>query len=116
MRHLKQKFTLGREKAQRDALMRGLAEHLIVHGSIVTTLAKAKALRTVVEPLITAAKGGTLADRRKAMRVLYTDKAVQKLMDEVAPRYKERPGGYTRIIHIGFRQNDSGKKARIELV
>lgn len=116
MRHRKKKATLGREAAQRDALMRSLAESLILHESIKTTKAKAKALRGVVEPLITKAGVGTLAARRNAMKVLYTDKAIKKLMEEIAPRYKERAGGYTRIIKIGPRKNDAAEMVRIELV
>lgn len=116
MRHRSTKKTLGREKAQREALMRGLAESLVLHGSIKTTLAKAKALRTVVEPLITAARKGTLASRRNIMKVLYTEKAVKKIMDEIGPKYKERQGGYTRIIKLGNRPNDNAEVAKIELV
>jgi large subunit ribosomal protein L17 len=116
MRHRKKKITLGRESAPRRALMRALAESLIVHGSIVTTEAKAKALRTVVEPLVTKAKKGTLTDRRSAMKVLYTDGAVRKLFADIAPRYAERKGGYTRITKLGRRANDNGVRARIEFV
>ncbi len=116
MRHRKKKATLGREKAQRDALMRSLAESLVIHGSIRTTRAKARALRTVVEPLITMAKKGGLTERRRAMQVLYTDRAVKQLMDVVAPRYKERSGGYTRIIKLAPRANDAAQMVRIEFV
>ncbi len=116
MRHHKKNNTLGRVKAQREALMKSLAESLILHGAIETTKAKAKALRTVVEPMITRAKGGTLADRRLLISRLYTDKVVNKLMDELGPQYKERNGGYTRITKVGFRPNDGAEKVRIELV
>ena len=116
MRHQKKNNTLGRVKAQREALMKSLAESLILHGAIETTSAKAKALRTFVEPLITTAKRGTLADRRTLIAKLYTDKVVKKLMDEVGPQYKDRIGGYTRITKIGFRPNDGAEKVRIELV
>jgi len=116
MRHRKKKATLGRIAPQRKALMRSLAESLIVHDSIQTTQAKAKALRTFVEPLVTKAKEGTLAQRRNIIKVLYTDVAVNKLMDDIAPRYKERDGGYTRIIKIGPRQNDGADMVRIEFV
>ena len=116
MRHLKEKFTLGRPRAQRKALMRSLATSLITHGKIKTTKAKAKALRTVVEPLITKAKRGTLADRRELYKMLYTDEAINMLMNEIGPRYKDRNGGYTRIVAEGTRRNDAAEVVRIELV
>lgn len=116
MRHRKQKFTLGRERHARLALLRQLADSLVLHGSIETTYAKARALRTVVEPLITKAKHGTLADRRNILRVVYTERAVQKLMNELGPRYKTRSGGYTRILKQGRRAGDRGETARIEFV
>lgn len=116
MRHNSKKVTLGRESAQRKALMRGLAENLVLHESIRTTSAKAKALRSMVEPLVTKAKRGTLADRRSIMRVLYTEKSVKKMMDDLGPKYKERNGGYTRITKIGLRANDAAAMVRIEFV
>ncbi len=116
MRHQKKKATLGRERAQRKALMRSLADSLILHGSIRTTKAKAKALRSVVEPLVTKAKKNTLTARRQAIKVLYTDRAVKKLMDELGPKYKDRDGGYTRITKIGHRVNDGADMVRIEFV
>lgn len=116
MRHLKKKVTLGRVKAPREALIRNLAESLILHGSIKTTKAKARALRTFVEPLVTKAKKGTLADRRALISALYTDETVNKLMTDIGPRYKERAGGYTRIIKIGSRFNDAAEMVRIEFV
>lgn len=116
MRHQKQKFTLGREKAAREALLRGLAENLVLNESIRTTRAKARALRIVVEPLVTKAKKGTLTDRRNIKKVLYTEKAVKKMMDEIGPRYKERAGGFTRIIKLSPRTTDSAEMVRIEFV
>lgn len=116
MRHRKQKSTLGRERGPRVALFRNLAESLILHGAVVTTLAKAKALRGMVEPLVTKAKGGALTDRRNIIRALYTEKAVKKLITHIAPRYKDRQGGYTRVVKLGNRVNDKGEKARIEFV
>ncbi len=116
MRHKKKKITLGREKAHRVAMMKNLAESLILHGKIKTTKAKAKALRTVVEPLITIAKAGTLAARRELIKALFTDDAVKKLMDELGPKYKDRQGGYTRIIKLTPRDSDSAEVAIIELV
>ncbi len=116
MRHKKKKITLGREKAHREVLLKNLAESLILHGKIKTTLAKAKALCTVVEPLITKAKAGTLAARRGLIKALFTDEAVNKLMNDLGPKYKDRKGGYTRIIKLAPRDSDSAEVARIELV
>lgn len=116
MRHNKKKVILGREKAPREALMRNLAESLILHGAIKTTKAKAKALRSFVEPLVTRAKKGDLASRRFLIQALYTDQVVNKLIKELGPNYKERKGGYTRIIKIGPRANDAAEMVRIEFV
>lgn len=116
MRHKRQKFILGREKAHREAMMKNLAESLILHGKIKTTKAKAKALRTVVEPLITKAKKNNLSARRQLIQALFTDKVVNKLLDELGPKYKDRNGGYTRIIKLGNRSNDAAEMAIIELV
>lgn len=116
MRHKKKKSTLGREKAPREALMKNLAESLVLYGSIKTTKAKARALRTFVEPLVTKAKKGDLATRRYLIKKLYTDKVVNKLINDLGPNYKDRKGGYTRIIKIGPRANDSAEMVRIEFV
>ena len=116
MRHRKKKATLGRESAQRKALMRSLADSLVLHGSIKTTLAKAKALRGVIEPLITNTREGDLTAVRKAKRFLYTDKAIKKLVEEIAPQYKNRNGGYTRVTKLGTRKNDAAEMGRIEFV
>lgn len=116
MRHQKKGVKLGRESGQRNALMRSLAESLILHGSLVTTKAKAKALKTVIEPLITKAKRNNEVDRSMIMQVLYTGKAINNLIKEIAPRYMERKGGYTRIVKLGYRQNDSAETAQIEFV
>ena len=116
MRHNNKKATLGRVKAQRDALMRNLAESLVLHGAITTTVAKAKALRSVVEPLVTKAKKGTVPDRRNIMKVLYTQQAVNKLIHDIAPKFSDRLGGYTRITKLGARKNDGAPIAKIEFV
>lgn len=116
MRHRKKNRSLGRETKQRDALLRNLADSLILSGKIETTLAKAKELRSYVEPLVTKARKGSMADRRNLIKVLYTDKAVIKLMDEYGPKYKERDGGYTRITKTGYRKNDGAETAIIEFV
>jgi large subunit ribosomal protein L17 len=116
MRHRNKTAILGRKKSVRVALMRGLADSLITHGKIKTTLAKAKALRRVVEPVITKAKRGTLHDNRLIRQTLYTDTAVNKALNEIGPKYKERNGGYTRITKLGRRPNDAAEVAVIELV
>lgn len=116
MRHKIKKATLGRKRDPRRALMKSLADSLILHGSIKTTEAKAKALRTFVEPLITKAKTGTLAARREIIKGLYTDKAITKMMKQIGPKYKDRNGGYTRITKLAPRRTDAAKMAKIELV
>ncbi|PIR74413.1 MAG: 50S ribosomal protein L17 [Candidatus Magasanikbacteria bacterium CG10_big_fil_rev_8_21_14_0_10_47_10] len=116
MRHKKRKFTFGRETAQKKALLRGLATNLVLHGSIKTTTAKAKALRTVVEPLVTRARKGGMFNRQRIASVLYTREAVKKMLDEIGPKYTQRNGGYTRITKIGTRPNDGADMARIEFV
>lgn len=116
MRHQNKKPILGRETAARQALMRNLAESLILHGGMRTTRAKARALRMFIEPLVTKAKRGTVADRRLVKSALFTETAVKKLFTEIAPRYTNRPGGYTRITKMGVRASDAGETVRIEFV
>lgn len=116
MRHRKKVAKLGRTPSHRKALMMNLASALIQHGKIKTTDAKAKALRRVVERLITYGKKGTVHHRRLAYRVLQNRPLVKKLFDEIAPLYQERNGGYTRIVKLGFRDNDSAAVSMIELV
>ncbi len=107
---------LSRYKDQRTALLRGLVVELIRHERIKTTLAKAKETRVVAEKLITHGKKGTLHHRRLAMAQIPNKGVVKKVFDEMAPRYAERPGGYTRIIKLGRRQGDAAAMAIIELV
>lgn len=116
MRHNKKKFTLGRESAPRKALMRNLATSLVIHGSVKTTAAKAKALRTVIEPIITRARRGNMLDRALIAKALFTKIAVKKMMQEIGPMYKDRNGGYTRITKLGIRSNDAAEMAVIEFV
>lgn len=116
MRHNSKKFTLGRERAQRKALMRSLAESLVLQESIRTTKAKAKALRTVIEPLVTRARKGGVFNERMIARTLYTKGAVKKMIKEIGPKYKDRDGGYTRITKVGSRPNDGADMVRIEFV
>ena len=107
---------LSRYKDQRKALMRGLVSELIKHEKITTTLAKAKETRVVAEKLITHGKKGTLHHRRLALAQVPNKRVVEKVFDDVAPRYAERAGGYTRIVKLGPRQGDAAQMAVIELV
>ena len=117
MRHQKEKGKLSRDSAHRRALMMNLSKEIIEHERITTSAAKAKAVRPEVERLITLAKRGDLHARRQALSALGQDKfAVHKLFEEVAPRYAERPGGYTRILKLGPRRSDSTEMVYLELV
>ena len=107
---------LSRTSSHRKAMMSNMAASLIEHKRITTTLAKAKALRGYVEPLITKSKSDTTHSRRMVFRKLQNKEAVTELFREVAPKIAARPGGYTRIIKIGFRQGDSAEMCMIELV
>jgi large subunit ribosomal protein L17 len=116
MRHRKHRHTLGVTKEHRSALLANLASSLIKEGRIRTTLAKAKALRPFVEPLITLSKSGTLHQRRLAMARLRDEDAVRVLFNEKAQEFANRPGGYTRIYKLGNRLGDAAEMALIELV
>jgi len=121
MRHGDKINNLGRKKAHREALLANLASQIIVHKRITTTLAKAKALRTYVEPLITKTKkSGSETEISHQHRIVFSylqDKvAVKELFTVVGPKVASRPGGYTRIIKLGIRPGDNGEKAMIELV
>jgi large subunit ribosomal protein L17 len=116
MRHLKQGRKLGRTTAHRKALLRNLATALMEHERIITTEAKAKELRRVADKLVTLGKRGDLHARRQALRVIRSNAVVRKLFDEVAPRFSERHGGYTRVLRLGFRPGDAAAMAVIELV
>jgi large subunit ribosomal protein L17 len=117
MRHAKQKGKLSRDSAHRRALMRNLCREVIQHERITTSQAKAKAVKPKLEKLITLAKRGDLHARRQALSELSQDKfLVHKLFEEIAPRYAERPGGYTRIVKLGPRRSDSTEMVFLELV
>ncbi|MCX6386691.1 MAG: 50S ribosomal protein L17 [Solirubrobacterales bacterium] len=117
MRHQKTRHKLSRDTAHRKALLRNLCKELIDHERIKTSEAKAKAVKPEVEKLITLAKRGDLHARRQALTALGQDKfIVYKLFEEVAPRYTERPGGYTRILKLGPRRSDSTEMVYLELV
>ncbi len=116
MRHGDKIKNLSRTKAHREALLSNLACQLIEHKRIVTTLAKAKALRVYVEPLITKGKDNTTHQRRVVFSYLQDKEAVKELFGNIAEKVAGRPGGYTRIIKLGTRPGDNAEKAMIELV
>lgn len=116
MRHNKSGRRLGRNSSHRSAMMRNMVTSLILHEKITTTDARAKELRKIVDKMITLGKRGDLHARRQALTVIRERKVVAKLFDMVAPRYKDRPGGYTRIIKIGSRLGDNAPQSIIELV
>lgn len=140
MRHRKKSTTLGRNSSHRKAMLRNMAKSFIIHGKISTTVEKAKELKKVVEPLITLAKTDTVQGRRRAGQLLAVRynaltskqaravkegdqtplnddrKVLKRLFEELGPRYKERPGGYTRIVRAGHRIGDAAKTCIIEIV
>tara|TARA_B100000941_G_scaffold77294_1_gene52736 strand:- start:1237 stop:1644 length:408 start_codon:yes stop_codon:yes gene_type:complete len=116
MKNLKRGRTLGRNSAKRKALFQSLAISLIEHEGIKTTLAKAKELRLFIEPLITLSKNDSVSNRRIAFSKIRNKSAVGKLFSDLGPRFKDRPGGYSRIIKIGFRKGDAAPLAFIELL
>jgi large subunit ribosomal protein L17 len=117
MRHQKTRHKLSRSTAHRKALLANLCKEIIQHERIKTSEAKAKAVKPEVEQLITLARRGDLHARRQALAILGQDKfTVHKLFEEVAPRYADRPGGYTRILKLGPRRSDATEMVFIELV
>ena len=116
MRHKNGYRKLGRDSAHRRAMMRNLATHLVTHESIDTTLCRAKELRSVVEKIITLGKKGELHHRRIAASYLFEKDAVKKVFEELAGRFKDRKGGYTRIMKRGLRVGDGAQKATLQLV
>jgi large subunit ribosomal protein L17 len=116
MRHRKSGRKLGRNSSHRKAMFRNMATSLVRHETIKTTLPKAKELRRVVEPLITLAKVDGVANRRLAFDRLRDKEAVGKLFSDLGPRFKERPGGYLRILKTGPRPGDAAPMAIVQLV
>jgi large subunit ribosomal protein L17 len=116
MRHRKSGRQLNRNSSHRKAMFRNMAVSLMQHETIRTTLPKAKELRRVAEPLITMAKTDSVAKRRLAFSRLRDRSVVTKLFNELGPRYKERPGGYLRILKCGFRPGDKAPMAIVELM
>jgi large subunit ribosomal protein L17 len=116
MRHQKNTRKLGRTSQHRDAMLANIVASLIIHKRVKTTLAKAKAARPLAEKLVTLGKGGTLHDRRLAVAKIGQKDVVGKLFKEIAPGFKDRKGGYTRIVKLGPRQSDSAPVAFLEWV
>ncbi len=116
MRHRKGGFKLQRNPSARRALLRGLTTNVILRDRVVTTVTKAKAVKPVVEKMITLAKRDTLHSRRQAAAFLNTPGAVRKLFDTLGPRFAQRNGGYTRVVRLGPRKGDGAELALIELL
>jgi large subunit ribosomal protein L17 len=116
MRHLKRTAKLGRTSEHRNAMLANLVCSLIEHKRVTTTLAKAKAARSVAEKMVTLGKGGTVHQRRLAVARLHQDSAAKILFKEIAPAFKDRKGGYTRIIRLENRQGDAAQRAILEWV
>lgn len=116
MRHRSKKITLDRKPAARRALLKNLAAQVILYEKIKTTEAKAKAIRPLVEKIITCGKVNSLPNRRRLLAVLPIKSSVKKVFEVLGPRYKDRRGGYLRIIKLGTRLGDGAKMAQIEFV
>jgi large subunit ribosomal protein L17 len=116
MRHKRSGFKLKRDAGSRKALLRGLVTSVIEHERVVTTVPKAKAVRPLVEKMITLAKRDTLHTRRQAAAFLETPAAVKKLFDKLGTRFGQRNGGYTRVVRLGWRKGDGAEQAMLELV
>jgi len=116
MKHRKKTNKLGRTSSHRKAMMANMMTSLLKWESIITTTTKAKAVRSEVEKLITVAKNNDLNAKRKVLKVIKDRDVVKKLFEEIAPRYKERKGGYTRVVKAGLRQGDVSESAVIELI
>ncbi len=116
MRHHRTGKKLGRDSSHRKAMYANLAAALIEHGRIRTTETKAKAVRPIVEKMITLGRDGSIHARRQALAFLRTQEVVHLLFSEVAPRFQDRPGGYTRVVKLGPRQGDAAPMAYLELV
>ncbi len=116
MRHQKKGRKFGREKGQRRALLRSLLHSLIIYKKIKTTEAKAKEVRPLIERIITTAKNNTISSRRLIFKKIPNDEDLAEIFSNIAPKYKERKGGYTRIIKLPQRRKDTAKMAVVELI
>jgi large subunit ribosomal protein L17 len=116
MRHLKSGKKLGRNTNQRKALFKSLLSGLFLHGQIKTTATKAKITKKMADNLVSKAKGGSLSVRRQILAFLPDKRIVNKLIDEIAPKYKAVQGGVTRLVRLGFRRGDNAPMAMVELI
>ncbi|PIR13011.1 50S ribosomal protein L17 [Candidatus Falkowbacteria bacterium CG11_big_fil_rev_8_21_14_0_20_39_10] len=116
MRHRKKRKILGRKKKPREMMLRNLVASVLIYEKVKTTQAKAKAVKPLVEKMITVSKKGDLTARRKLIETLPQKLAVKKAMEVLGKRYQDRKGGYTRIVKLGVRQGDGAEIAQIELV
>jgi large subunit ribosomal protein L17 len=116
MRHKRAGFKLKRDASARRSLLRGLVTSVIEQERVITTVPKAKAARPLLEKMITLGKADTLPSRRRAASFLTTPASVKKLFDKLGPRFSQRPGGYSRIVRVGFRKGDGAETALLELV
>ncbi|MCK5416668.1 50S ribosomal protein L17 [Candidatus Parcubacteria bacterium] len=116
MRHRVKGKKLDRKKAPRELMLRNLASSILIYEKVKTTKAKAKAVKPMLEKIITISKNGDLTARRRLISILPQVNAIKKAMDVIGARYKERPGGYTRIVNLGVRQGDGAEMVQIELV
>lgn len=116
MRHRSSKKTLGRKSSARKALIRDMVTSVVTYEKVETTLGKAKVVRPVLEKMVTTAKRGDLAARRMLLSYFTTEQPVNKLLEVLGPRFKERNGGYTRMTKLGIRQGDAAEKVMIEFV
>ena len=116
MRHKRAGYKLKRDAGSRKALFKGLVTSVIEHERVVTTVPKAKAIKPLVEKMITLAKRDTLHTRRQAAAFLETPGTVKKLFDKLGTRFGQRNGGYTRVVRLGFRKGDGAEQAMVELV
>ena len=116
MRHRKSGKKFGRKKGPREAMLGNLATSVVLYESVKTTEAKAKAIKPVVEKFVTVSRDNSLHTRRKLLQFFYDENAVNKLLQELGPRYKDRPGGYMRITRLGKRKGDAATMVRLEFV
>jgi large subunit ribosomal protein L17 len=116
MRHRKSGRRFDMPTDQRMAMFRNITTAVLEHGAVLTTEARAKETRGFVDRMVTLGKRGTLHARRQALAFIYDEDVVRELFDEIAPRYAERPGGYTRVVKLVQRKGDGAKMARLELV
>ena len=116
MRHRKKGKKFGRKKGPREAMLRNLATSFVLYESIRTTETKAKAIKPIVEKFVTTSRDNSLHTKRKLTAYFYDENAVKKLLEDLGPRYKDRPGGYTRITRLGKRQGDAAPMVKLEFV